>query len=235
MRQPAIEAAKQFINTHFPDCNVAILSGSVIQGRETQHSDLDIVIIDDTKTNPFRESFFESDWPIEAFILTNDTYRDLFEINRYQGIPTLQRMCAEGIIIKDDGTAGEIIDEAREILQKGPMPWTVEEMNLVRYEISECLEDLSGSDCHYENIFVVNKLAGLVHQFVLRMNGCWIGDGKWSVRSLQMYNAAFSNQFFKAFDTFYKTESKDIVIQFVDALLAPYGGRLFEGFSEGKG
>ncbi|WP_199622604.1 nucleotidyltransferase domain-containing protein [Paenibacillus alkalitolerans] len=234
MRRTAIEAAEQFVLNHFSDCTVAILSGSVVQGMGTKQSDLDIVIIDDTKTFPFRESFYESGWPIEAFVLTRDTYRDLFEFNVVQGLPSLQRMCAQGIIIKDDGTASELIDIAREILAKGPMPWTVEEMNRVRYEISECLEDLTGSDCHYESIFIVNKLAGLVHEYVLRMNGCWIGDGKWIVRSLQIYNKQFSDQFLDVLDKFYKTERKEAIIQFIDDILAPNGGRLFEGYSEGK-
>ncbi len=198
------------------------------------HSDLDIVIIDDTQLFPYRESFYESGWPIEAFVLTKDTYRDMFEINESRGLPTLHRMCAEGIILKDDGTASEVVEIARETLKKGPLPWTAEEMKQARYEISECLEDLTGSDCHYENIFIVNKLVGLVHEYVLRMNGCWIGDGKWVVRSLQIYNKEFTDQFLHILNDFYKTERKDAIIQFVDNILAPNGGRLFEGYSEGK-
>ncbi|XEC92976.1 hypothetical protein AB6A23_16485 [Paenibacillus tarimensis] len=166
--------------------------------------------------------------------MTKDTYPDLFEYNQSRGIPSLHRMCAEGIIIKDDGTAKEIVETAKRVLKEGPVPWTAEEMNQARYEISECLEDLSGSDFHYENIFIVNKLAGRVHEFVLRTNGCWIGDGKWIVRSLQMYDKPFCTQFLDVLDTFYKTEIKDRVIQFVDHILAPYGGRMFEGYSEGK-
>jgi hypothetical protein len=51
---------------------------------------------------------------------------------------------------------------------------------------------------------------------------------------LNDYNKNFSKEFVGAFEIFYKTGSKDKVIQLVDKVLAPYGGRLFEGFSLGK-
>ena len=69
---------------------------------------------------------------------------------------------------------------------------------------------------------------------MLRTNGHWIGDSKRIVRSLNHYNERFSKEFVEAFDTFYKTGNKDKVIQLVDKVLEPYGGRLFEGFSLGK-
>jgi predicted nucleotidyltransferase len=232
MRLPSKEAASRFIERHFPNCNAAILSGSVVLGLETERSDLDLVVLDDSQSNPFRASYFEFEWPIEAFVVTKETYRYFFEISRYEAIPSLQRMCATGVIVKDDGSAEELIREAKDMLQEGPYPWTEEEMRKARYEITECLEDLTGSASHDEDMFIVNRLAGLVHEFVLRVNGRWIGEGKWAVRSLKQFDEAFCRQFLKELDLFYKTGQKENLTAFVDRVLEPYGGRFFAGFRQ---
>ena len=39
-------AAKKFIAKRFPDCQGAVLAGSIVRGEETVTSDLDIVIFD---------------------------------------------------------------------------------------------------------------------------------------------------------------------------------------------
>jgi hypothetical protein len=232
MRLPSKEAASQFIQYQFPHCNVAILSGSVVTNQDTEHSDLDLVIIDDSQPRPFRASYIEFGWPIEAFILTKETYQYFFEINQFKAIPSLQRMCADGMVLKDDGTADALIQEAKDMLHQGPLPWTLEELNQARYEITECLEDLTGSAAHDEAIFIVNRMANLVQEFESRVHGYWVGEGKWVVRSLKLYDKTFCHQFLKELDDFYKTEKKEGLIAFVDRVLEPYGGRLFAGFMQ---
>jgi hypothetical protein len=232
MRLPGKEAASRFIESHFPNCNAAILSGSVVLGMETVRSDLDLVVLDDSQSNPFRASYFEFGWPIEAFVVTKESYRFFFEISRYEAIPSLQRMCASGLVLKDDGSAEELIREAKTLLQEGPYPWTEEEIRKARYEITECLEDLTGSVSHEENLFIVSRLAELVHEFVLRVNGRWIGQGKWAVRSLKQHDEALCREFVMELDGFYKSGQKENLIAYVDGVLEPYGGRFFAGFRQ---
>lgn len=232
MRVPGKEAASLFIERHFPHCNFAILAGSVVTGQGTERSDLDLVILDDSQPQPFRACYREFGWPIEVFVLTTETYRYIFEMNQFRAIPSIQRMCAVGTILKDDGSAEELIREAKEVLQNGPWPWGAEEIDQARYEITECLEDLTGSASHAEDLFIVNRLAGLVQEFELRMHGYWIGEGKWAVRSLNMYDESFCRRFIHELDVFYKTNEKERLIAFADRVLEPFGGRLFEGFRQ---
>lgn len=69
---------------------------------------------------------------------------------------------------------------------------------------------------------------------MLRTNNKWFGASKWIVRSLREYDTNFAEQFVAAFDTFYRSGEKDQVIKLVDEILAPYDGRLFDGFSIGR-
>ncbi|MFD1737459.1 hypothetical protein ACFSCX_12930 [Bacillus salitolerans] len=69
---------------------------------------------------------------------------------------------------------------------------------------------------------------------MLRTNRKWVGSSKWLIRSLREFDATFSMDFVEAFDTFYQKNDKAKIIDLVDLILRPYGGRLFDGFSIGK-
>ncbi|MED3820863.1 nucleotidyltransferase domain-containing protein [Priestia megaterium] len=229
-----LQAATQFISKHYPNCQGALLAGSVVRGEATHTSDLDLVIFDDSFTSSFRESLIEFGWAIEVFAHNPTSYQVFFKSDCKRARPSLPRMISEGIILVDKGVIQSIKKEAKQLLEKGPEKWSEETIELKRYFVSDALDDLIGSSNTGEALFIANTLAYITHEFVLRTNGHWIGDSKWIVRSLNHYNERFSKEFVEAFDTFYKTGNKDKVIQLVDKVLEPYGGRLFEGFSLGK-
>lgn len=229
-----IKAAKQLINIRFPNCQGALLAGSVVRGQITRTSDLDIIIFDKTLHTSYRESIIDFDWKIEVFAHNLTSYKDFFKSDYERARPSMPRMVSEGIILKDDGIINSIKKEAKDILDKGPEEWSVETIKTKQYFISDALDDLIGCTNRAEEIFIANTLAELVSEFVLRTNRKWIGTSKWIVRSLRHYDEEFANHFVEAFDIFYKTGDKNPVIQLVENILKPFGGPLFDGFSLGK-
>ncbi|QUG43023.1 nucleotidyltransferase domain-containing protein [Psychrobacillus sp. INOP01] len=229
-----MEVAQKFVHKYFPNCNGALLAGSVVRGEATNTSDLDIVIFDDTVPSSYRESFIELDWPIEVFVHNASSYKPFFESDRERARPSLPRMVSEGIILRDDGVIESIKKEAAELLNEGPEKWSEEIVQIKRYFLTDTLDDFIGCSNRAEEIFIANTLAELLSEFVLRTNHCWIGTSKWIVRSLLAYDEDFTNQFVEAFDTYYKTGDKGKVIHLVEVVMEPFGGRLFEGFSIGK-
>ena len=229
-----VEAARLFVNKHFPHCEGALLAGSVIRGEATETSDLDIVVFDKQFHTSYRESMIDFGWRIEIFVHNLTSYKDYFFSDCERARPSMPRMVAEGMILKDRGAIGSIKEEAKELLDKGPKEWPTELVNTKRYFITDALDDFIGCNSRAEAIFIANSLAELVSEFVLRTNKRWIGASKWIVRSLRHYDIEFTNQFVEAFDEFYKNEDKQKIIQLVDEVLEPHGRRLFEGFSLGK-
>lgn len=229
-----IEAAHQFINEYFPNCQGALLAGSVVRGEATETSDLDIVIFDNNLSSSYRESLIEYGWAIEVFVHNLTSYKQFFEMDYDRARPSMPRMVSEGTILKDDGVIDSIKKEAMDILSNGPKEWSKETINTKRYFITDALDDFIGCSNRAEELFIANTLAELLSEFVLRTNRQWIGSSKWILRSLRNYDEQFSNQFVEAFDIFYKTGNKNQVIQLVDDVLHPFGGRLFAGFSLGK-
>lgn len=233
-RMPAKEAAELFIQKHFPNCQGALLAGSVVRGEATETSDLDIVVFDKQLVSAYRESLVNFDWAIEVFVHNLSSYQEYFASDCERARPSLPRMVSEGLVLKDDGIIGSIKKEANFLLNKGPKEWSDETIRMKRYFITDALDDFIGSSNRAEELFIANTLAEQVSEFVLRTNGKWIGASKWIVRSLKQYDEKFAEDFINAFDLYYKFGDKQQVIDFVDHVLQPYDGRLFSGFSLGK-
>lgn len=233
MKYSPTAAATKFIKKYFPQATVAFLGGSAAQRHLNPHSDLDIVIIDDTQV-PFKQTYNKYGWTIEAFVMTTRTYRSFFNEARKSALPSLLRMCVEGETIIDDGFAGKLRAEAQAWLSLGPHAWTIDERDQARYEMTECLIDLIDGQSYDENVFVVQRLAELATHFILRTNKQWIGVGKWAVRALTSYDPSLCTAFMQALQYFYKHDSPKPLITFIDKILEPHGGRLLEGWSEGS-
>lgn len=155
-----IEAAQKFIHKYFPNCNGALLAGSVVRGEETDTSDLDIVIFDETVPSSYRESLIEFDWPIEVFVHNTSSYKSFFESDRERARPSLPQMVSEGIILKDDGVIGIIREEAIDLLKEVPEEWSEVTLQIKRYFLTDTLDDFIGcTNNRGEEIFIANALA----------------------------------------------------------------------------
>ncbi|WP_062052092.1 nucleotidyltransferase domain-containing protein [Bacillus sp. JCM 19034] len=229
-----IEAAHEFINKYFPNCQAALLAGSVVRGEATETSDLDIVIFAKNLNSSYRESLIDYGWAIEIFVHNLTSYKKFFQMDFERARPSMPRMVSEGIVLKDEGIINSIKKEAKDILINGPKEWSEETINTKRYFITDALDDFIGCSKRAEELFIANTLAELVSEFVLRTNRQWMGASKWIIRSLRNYDEEFANHFVEAFDIFYKTGEKQQVIQIVDDVLQPFGGQFFDGFSIGK-
>ena len=233
MSLSGLEAAQRFVTMQFPQSEAAILAGSVVQGGATPGSDLDLVLFDESQAGPFRKTYRAFGWIIEAFVVNKDTYRYFFDQAVESAIPSLLRMCSEGIVLRGHEHVAAIIEEARRDLAAGPPAWTVQELDRARYEIGETLTDLECSASRAEGLFITAKLAGMLAEFALRTGGFWIGDGKWLQRSLKQSDPALAEELYEALEAYYRLDRTEPLSAFVQKLLEPFGGLLVEGYAEG--
>lgn len=234
MRDQAFLDAKKIVDEQYPDCDAALLAGSIVRGEGTKTSDLDLVVFDFSIDNGYRESFYSLNWPVEAFVHNKNSYNHFVEKDLQRARPSLPRMMTEGIPVKGSEHIHPLKEEAAELISKGPEQWDQSQIDLMRYGITDALEDLKGATNRAEAIFTVNLLADQIHEFYLRTNQQWIGHGKWVIRALRSYDEEFAKKYTRAFDQYYRTGEKNEIQTIVEHVLEPHGGFLFEGYSAGK-
>lgn len=232
----AIEAGRTFVEQRFPECLAAFVAGSFLRGEATPTSDLDIVVIAENEDAPYRESLRAYSWPIEVFVHTQESLQTYFAEDLERRRPSLVLMCSEGVVVCDrDGLAHRIKEEATALIERGPEPFTSEEIMRLRYAITDLLDDFLGCDRFEEGMFIAHDLAADTADLLLAYNRKWTGSGKWVPRALKRFDPELARQLTDALTAYYQTERKEDLVQFVDGVLDLVGGRLFEGYrSAGK-
>ena len=195
MERKMLETVQALIREHFPDCEAAILGGSAVTGGWNEHSDLDIVIVDPETDVCYRETFDVDGQLVEAFVFYDDAYVDHFVESAREGIPTLQMICAHGrVIVNRNQAADRLQEEARRSLEQGPEPWTLDQMNESRYELTDLSNDLKMDLPLLEQWMLFHRVAWLGMEFALRVNERWCGEGKWMVRELRRLDPALCDR-----------------------------------------
>lgn len=231
----AIDAAYAFLESTFPHCDAAFLAGSVMRGEATATSDLDIVVVTKEVKCPYRESLFAFGWPIEVFVHTHESYHTFFASDIHRRRPSLPRMCAEGLILKDtNGIAQQIKDEARNLFEQGPEPLPASSILQLRYQLTDVLDDFIGSLRRDESLFIANEVALLSSELILGYHCRWIGKGKWALRALHAFDPTIAERLTSALEAFYQQGTKDPLITYAQEALTLVGGRSFEGYSSQK-
>jgi hypothetical protein len=232
MRMTALMTARLFVQEMFPGCCLAVLGGSASRGEDREGSDLDLVVLSCNETErAFRRTYRAHGWVIEVFFLTLDEYRALFDEGIHASNPALQRMLAGGhVLVADGASAHAVLVEAKQDLLDGPMPWTLEQINYVRYMVTEQVEDVRGAGGGAEGWFAVAKLATLLCEFRLRTEGQWIGEGKYLFRCLRDFDPVLAVQLEEALEVYMQRRDAGKLIHCAENVLNPHGGLLFEGF-----
>ncbi|MEM7364858.1 MAG: nucleotidyltransferase domain-containing protein [Pseudomonadota bacterium] len=233
MRPEPFVAASSALARHHPDCLGAFVAGSVMRGEGTATSDIDIVVLyGDDFEDVHRASLMHEGWPIEFFVQHVEAQRYFFEKDRQRGMCVLADMVATGTMLPESTKLLEQQkNEARQIIEAGPPPLTPEDTDRRRYAITNLIDDVVGST----NIPVTNAVLAELHDaladFYLRTHGRWSGHGKSVLRSLRDADEPLYDRFVHAFDRGFATDV-DPIRKLVDELLAPEGGRLWEGYAE---
>lgn len=232
MRMEPVVAAEQMILRDYPNCLLAVLGGSAGRGEHNEHSDLDIVVIDESVEDLRRKTLSAYGWVVELFFLTRLEYRDQFDAGVMAWNPTLQRIVGEGKVIRSSPIGEKIRQEAQCDLAYGPLPLTSFDIDVARYTITEYMMDLKGTVEGVESWFVAQKLTTLLCEFILKVNTQWMGEGKTLYRLLSAFDAKIADNLEKALEQLYRHQNRDALINLAAQLIEPFGGPYLIGYEE---
>ncbi|MCA9801469.1 MAG: nucleotidyltransferase domain-containing protein [Cyanobacteria bacterium HKST-UBA02] len=227
------EAALEIQREHFPDCLVLFLSGSVITGQATATSDLDIVVFFDSLESASRKSFFHRGWPVETFLHDRKSFQFFCAMDGKAGRPFLANMVVTGIALPEENDFSRaVVADARRFLDAGPAPLSRSELDRRRYSITNHLDDIREPRSRSELYASGARLLEELSDFYFRSHGLWSASHKSIIRALDAADAGLCARFESAFDSLFRLGQSDETIAIGEEILTPFGGRLFDGYSD---
>ena len=222
--------AERIVIQRFPSPLAAVLAGSSARGQANAFSDLDIVVVLDGPPAPYRETLRVEGWPVELFVHTDESITYWFGDERAKGSCTLAHMLATGMPL-----GGPEVDRlqafAQAHLAEGPPAWTSEAIEYERYLLTDGLDDLVGARDENERDAVAALVLARAAALRLALARHWQGTGKWQYRLLRDCDPALAERLYAGHRNVVAGGDPAEFVAAVDAVLAPLGGRLTEGFT----
>jgi len=217
----------------YPSAVAAILGGSAVRGEGSETSDLDLLVVIDELAAPYRESFVSHGWPVEAFVNNPSSYRFFFEQNIRRRRPSLPQMCAEGVVLVDDmGVGAHIKEEAEALVAAGPAPLSTDELDSVRYRVTDLLDDFIGARTMPETYFTATELVLAASDLLLGTRGRWLASSKWIDREIRRLDKDLADRLVSSLEALFRAGDRTPLVSWVEGALAQAGGRLFEGYRQ---
>lgn len=227
-----VEAAREIFLTRHAGARVLFLAGSVMRGEATPASDLDIVVVYERLPNAYRESFMHRGWPVETFVHDAETLNYyLREFDPQSGFPSMANMVFEGREIPEPSEFSQSMKGvAAAALAAGPPAWNEEELQRMRYTLTDMIDDIRCPRNDIELVAAGARLYEVVADFYLRSRTLWSAKGKAIPRRLREVDAEFAARFCEAFGVLFEGKRPEGVVALVEAMLEPFGGFLFDGY-----
>jgi hypothetical protein len=225
-----IAAASALIEERYPECLAAFVAGSVVDGRGTPTSDLDMVVITLRDEAPYRESIRYMGWPVELFVHTPESYKLYFASDAKRRAPILARMCMGHVLRDVDGMARRVREDAEALISVGPAALTQAEVDFYRYMLTDMLDDFEGSSKPDETVFIAANLLEQSIDLLLAINRKWGGKGKWMARALDALDPGLTQKAAAAIQILHKAGAREPLASFIRQAPEIAGGPLWEGY-----
>jgi hypothetical protein len=214
----------------FPGADTALLGGSTAGDAAGPGSDLDVVVLyPHLPDGAWRVTERHEGQLVEAFVHDLETLRYFFDVfDGPSGVPILAELVATGLEVPGLPSRLAIPAKAmaRGVLAAGPPKLDQADLDRRRFTLSSLAEDLLDQRPRHERIAIVAALYSGLADFALRAAGHFGGNGKGLARSLTSFDPNLASRFDAAFGA----GDVDRMQALVDEVLAPYGGRLVDGY-----
>ncbi|MBB5978756.1 nucleotidyltransferase domain-containing protein [Kribbella solani] len=224
-----MDIALELVHELYPDARAAWLGGSVVRGDAGPGSDLDVTVLLDGPPAPRRKSLMYGGWPVELFVHTEKSLRYFADKDRERHQPTMMRLVGESVVLVDtDGSGARLQAEYLAEVAAGPRALSTDELNLLRYTITDLLNDLPGAAPDVR-LAIRSTLWQEAARLLLLGAGHWAGTSKGLLREVTRYDATHNTTHATALIEGLRADDNQLAHE-ADTILAAYGGRLFAGF-----
>jgi hypothetical protein len=229
--EKVVQIARTVLETRFAGASAALVAGSLMRGDGSTTSDIDLVVLYSELPQAWRETFVVEGVPVEAFVHDAATLRWFLREDIRSGRPALLGMLADSQVIgSEPQMATPWQAEARALLHQGPDALSAEQLDRLRYQITDKIDDLRGAKTSSDLLAIGTSLYEPLAELALRGRGSWAANGKWIPRLLVKLDAQLASEFEAAFHRLFRDQDASALIAFAEKELAQHGGPLLAGY-----
>jgi predicted nucleotidyltransferase len=236
-REDAVALAARLLAARYPQAEAGLAAGSFIRGGAVEGSDLDFVVLMAAHDRSWRESLVFEGVPVDVFVHDAETLRLYWRKDIEAGKPAMLTMTREGVVVGPNHALAEGLKvEAEAIYAAGLPALDAAAIDRWRMLLTDRMDDLKNARPWPELMATGVWLHMATGDFVLRANQRWGATAKWVPRTLAAFDPALADAHAAAFEAFFARREAAAVIAFVEDVLAPFGGPLFDGYrADGEG
>ncbi|MDD3183119.1 MAG: nucleotidyltransferase domain-containing protein [Alphaproteobacteria bacterium] len=226
----AIKNAKDLWENRYTGAEFVIAAGSIMRGQGTLLSDLDLVVIYNHLDAAYRESFLFNEMPVEAFVHDYETIQAFMNEGYKDAEVSIIHMIATGEVVPQaNETAQKLQAFAMDLLAKGAEELDVERRNVLRYSITDLIDDLKGSRPSEENRAIFYALYPKFCELSLRASKHFVGSGKHLAKALSKHDQRLLQTLETVALAIHQDDLRPEHIKMLEEELNSLGGRLFDG------
>ncbi len=223
----------QLLNGRYEQASAAVAYGSPVRGEDKENADIDLIVVGELDSAPYKESIMFGGWPLDIHVHTPAT---LWEVSsrraRHDRVSVLPHMFTLGEMLFDrDGIGGNLKSRLTRLMVNGPSPLSDGEITVFRHRITNGMNDLMDPRPLGEVMFAAAKLARDIADFTLARNRHWLTSGKAVYRNLRQVDTDLADRLAEAWARV--GAAPDELVAVAAEVLEPVGGPLFEGATPG--
>ncbi|MFH7017574.1 nucleotidyltransferase domain-containing protein [Flavobacterium sp. FlaQc-47] len=214
-----------FVNKYYSNQYACLISGSYVDGTNSEYSDIDVVVFVQNRNTVFNEMVSYKKLKIQAMIIPVQNIQETLWMDYITAKGAFIGMLAKGVIVFDHSNfLKHLIPHAKQLRQMGCMPLTDHEVYMMRVKITSLLYDIMDGKSLDELLFTITQIIDLTTEFKLRMNRIWCG--KYKIKSLGELDKTFQTLLLSAVEEIFGNKNKIPLIDLATSLLNQHGGLL---------
>ena len=220
-----VSLIRQYILTTFPDAIYCGITGSRVVSRHNALSDVDLVVLVDQPSRPIHFGAYLEGMRIDGTAASLPEWRIKLEADRAQRLCGLARETVQAEPIYDKKHLHEtLVDTSKEILLRGPIPYSEEEWLRLRAALSEVIDDWEYATPD-ERVFICVIGFFYCYEAICATQRAWLGVGKWGFRNLAEKSPGDAEELIAAVSSSFQERDNGCFVAYMKNMLSSIGGR----------
>jgi predicted nucleotidyltransferase len=219
------------VSERYGEPSFCFFYGSHAFGRGDADSDIDVIVVMNHLAHAYRERFSSNGFLFDALVHDPETLHAVMRSEHKRGVAVLTAKVDQSLVLPQPcELASKLKEIARGLLRSGPP--RPEKWDLPRRYMTAVLSDIGRCADRDERRMMAMDLYECIIDTFLRSHGRFSNRGRYLVREVKRFDAAFSDRGQAALAAVFQNDSLSPLIQLAREVLDSVGGTLDDGYRE---